>query len=87
VTLVGDAAHLTAPNGEGANLAMLDGADLGQALAAHPGDVEAALAGYERDMFVRSETPLDEAVLLASLFGDNPPQALVDMFTDVRRTT
>ncbi|GLY43800.1 monooxygenase [Amycolatopsis sp. NBRC 101858] len=79
VTLVGDAAHLAPPNGEGANLAMLDGAELGQALAAHPGDVEAALAQYEEAMFVRAATPIDDAVLLESLFGDDAPETLLEL--------
>ncbi|GAB3157123.1 NAD(P)/FAD-dependent oxidoreductase [Amycolatopsis stemonae] len=77
VTLVGDAAHLTAPNGEGANLAMLDGAELGQALAAHPGDVEGAIAQYEETMFLRSANPVDDAVVLESLFGDDAPESLL----------
>lgn len=82
VTLVGDAAHLLPPNGEGANLAMLDGAELAQALARHD-DVETALAEYEQAMFVRTaETAADSEEIMQSLFGDEPPQKLVDLLLD-----
>jgi 2-polyprenyl-6-methoxyphenol hydroxylase-like FAD-dependent oxidoreductase len=82
VTLLGDAAHLMTPSGEGANLAMYDGAELGKAIAASPGDIEAALAAYEKDLFPRSASAAAEAnQLLKLLFGDNAPQSLVDMFT------
>ncbi|MFC6881346.1 FAD-dependent oxidoreductase [Actinomadura yumaensis] len=81
VTLLGDAAHLAAPNGEGANLAMLDGAELGRAIAAHPDDIETALAEYERAMFPRSaEAAADGAELHEILFGDGTPRTLLDMF-------
>ncbi|CAD0318422.1 Flavin-dependent monooxygenase [Xanthomonas hortorum pv. taraxaci] len=81
VTLLGDAAHLMAPSGEGANLAMFDGGELGQAIAAHPGNLEAALTAYETALFPRSAAEAAEAVRLVQLcFGDNAPHSLVDFF-------
>ncbi|MEZ0389854.1 MAG: FAD-dependent oxidoreductase [Verrucomicrobium sp.] len=82
VTLLGDAAHLMAPAGDGANLAMYDGAELGKAIAAHRGDVEAALVAYEKSLFPRSASAAVEAeAVLRMCLGENSPWSLLEMFT------
>ncbi len=81
VTLIGDAAHLSIPNGEGANLAMYDGAELARAIATHPEDIETALTEYEQAMFPRSaEAATDGNRLHELLYGDSTPHGLIDMF-------
>ena len=85
VTLIGDAAHLSPPNGEGANLAMLDGAELGQAIAAHPGDAEAALDEYEQAMFQRAAEAGDEDTYDLML-GDDAPHSWIAMMNGAERS-
>ena len=85
VTLLGDAAHLMAPAGEGANLAMYDGAELAQALAAHRGDVEAALLAYETALFARSSAAAAESQRVFQLcFGDDAPHSLLNFIAEMQ---
>ncbi|MFD7463389.1 FAD-dependent oxidoreductase [Streptomyces tendae] len=81
-TLLGDAAHLMSPfAGEGANLAMYDGAELALALAAHSGDTEAALTAYEEALFPRSEaSAVESAASLDSMFGEDGLEQMIGFF-------
>ncbi|MEJ1229498.1 MAG: hypothetical protein WDM88_00895 [Galbitalea sp.] len=70
------------PGGEGANIALLDGAELGGAIAAHPDDIEAAFAAYEEVMFDRSEAEaLAAHETIELIFGHDAPHGLVQLFT------
>jgi len=72
------------PSGEGADLAMFDGAGLGRAIAAHRGNIELALTAYEAAMFSRSGVEVADAHLTLELcLGDRAPFGIIDFFTGV----
>ncbi|WP_405136143.1 hypothetical protein [Nocardia sp. NBC_01388] len=63
------------------HLAMFDGAELAMAIAAHPGDIEAALTAYEAALFPRSATFYADAVEILDLcLGDRAPFGLIELF-------
>lgn len=82
VTLLGDAAHLMSPfAGEGANLALFDGAELARHLLAHEGDTETGVRVYEQEMFARAaEMAGESARALDVIFHPEAPAPLADMF-------
>ena len=81
VTLVGDAAHVMSPfAGEGANLALIDGADLARAIVGHV-DVNAAIMAYEKKMFRRgNKAAAASAKGLNMMFTSGPPRKLAAFF-------
>ena len=56
--------------------------ELAQAIAAHPDDIEAALAVYEAAMFGRNESfAADAREILELCLGDRAPFGLIDFLT------
>ena len=82
ITLIGDAAHLMPPVGEGANQAMLDAAELASRLAADPADPDSAIRTYEEAMFTRTH-PIAEmsARVQAMMLSPTAAEDIVRFFT------
>lgn len=85
ITLIGDAAHLLSFfGGQGANLAMHDGAELALAIAAavHNGrDVHKSIEGYEEQMWKRAEMASKFSNMgIQNSFASNPAQMMMERF-------
>lgn len=85
VTLLGDAAHLMPPLGAGANLAMLEGAELAEAIAAAgPGDLDQAVRAFEEQMWARAGRWAKRTTAgLERLVSPDPAEALA-VFDEVQ---
>ncbi|MEU9078279.1 NAD(P)/FAD-dependent oxidoreductase [Kitasatospora sp. NPDC048538] len=84
VTLLGDAAHLMPPLGAGANLAMLEGAELAESIATGPGDLDATVRAFEDRMWPRAHRWAEITTAgLDRLLSPDPTQALAH-FTQVQ---
>jgi len=84
VTLLGDAAHLMPPLGAGANLAMLEGAELAESVATGSGDPDEAVRAFEERMWARAGTWAKmTSAGLERLVGPDPAEALA-LFDEVQ---
>ncbi|MET7428367.1 NAD(P)/FAD-dependent oxidoreductase [Streptomyces flaveolus] len=84
VTLLGDAAHVMPPLGAGANLAMLDGAELAESLATGLGDPDEVVRAFEERMWARAGRWAEITTAgLERLVSPDPAEAIA-LFDDVQ---
>lgn len=71
------------PVGEGANLAMYDGAELAKAIVANKDNIKSALIRYEKEMFSRSRQATESAIMgLKICYGEQAPYSFVDFLSE-----
>ncbi len=82
ITLLGDAAHIMPPSGEGVNLAMLDALELSECLTNDNfTDVQPAIAVYEKQMRARAAAEAQDSLDTAEWMHDEgATKKLICMF-------
>ena len=82
ITLLGDAAHLLPPNGEGVNSAMLDALYLSENLTNGKfTDVKSAIEDYEKQMFERfADEGKETAEMMDWMYSPDGLKIMVELF-------
>ncbi|KAM0702106.1 hypothetical protein Q7P35_011016 [Cladosporium inversicolor] len=83
VALVGDAAHICPPGGDGVNVAMHDSLDLAQQIIKLEVDrLDEAVVNYEKLMFPRAKDTIENSAKINDgMFSENSPKPLLQMFS------
>lgn len=80
VTLAGDAAHLTIPNGEGVNLAMTDALELANVIAKNGMEnLDQAIQEYETAMFARAAGSITEGIMMKEVLFSEDHTKIIEM--------
>ncbi|WP_260607540.1 FAD-dependent oxidoreductase [Chitinophaga polysaccharea] len=85
LTLLGDAAHIMAPSGEGVNLAMLDALELSECLTnEHFKDTQTAIAAYETVMRERAaQEAATSFEMIEWMHAENAQGRIVEFFKGI----
>ncbi|MCS3552787.1 2-polyprenyl-6-methoxyphenol hydroxylase-like FAD-dependent oxidoreductase [Sphingobacterium sp. JUb21] len=85
ITVLGDAAHIMAPSGEGVNLAMLDALELSECLTNNKfDDLQTAIAVYETSMRQRAaEEALASSEMIEWMHAENAQEKLINLFNGI----
>lgn len=84
ISLLGDAAHLMPPSGEGVNLAMLDALELSECLTNEDfEDTQTAITSYEKRMRERAAQEAQDSLdMIEWMHSEEAMEKLVQMFND-----
>jgi len=85
ITLLGDAAHIMAPSGEGVNLAMLDALELCECLTNNKfDDLQTAIATYETSMRQRAAEEVETSFeMIEWMHSENAQEKLINLFKEM----
>lgn len=85
LTMIGDAAHVTPPSGEGVNLAMQDALELYEALCLDGFDTTLeAIQSFEKKMHKRASVGTTEALeMVESMTSENNLKQMLDFFNEM----